>query len=264
MTAIAMVYVVPAFVIAADGRRRWADQRSIDESMKSQEVDNQQKIFSARFKGRDIAYALTGLAFNHDRTFDLFEETRKTATTLENAKLANLYEYVGAFGDSIANAYAAARQDGRFGQFGINSFYSDPQQQNVLATIFMAGYFRKNDPSLGMLIISHQDQVVLAPKPIFQTPPRNPILSGSAIAELMYGKRDPRFAKYFRPISRTGTLEEAEEYARNYIEACSDPTAAEIDPECNGIGGHIHMATLTKQDGFNWIPGFGPKIGSSL
>ena len=80
MTAIAMVYVVPGFVIAADGRRRWADRRSIDKSMKSQEVDNQQKIFRARFKGRNIAYALTGLAFNHDRTFDLFEETISIAT----------------------------------------------------------------------------------------------------------------------------------------------------------------------------------------
>jgi hypothetical protein len=262
MTAIAMVYVVPGFVIAADGRRRWADQRSVNESMRLQETENQQKIFKAQFKGRDIAYALTGLAFNDDRTFDLFEESRKTATVLEGARLSNLYGYVGAFGDSIANAYAAAKKDGRFEHFGINSFCTDPQQQNTLATIFMAGYFRKNDPSLVMVTISHEDHVVVEPKTLVHTPPRNPLLSGSAIAELMYGKNDPRFAKYVRPITRTGTLKEAEEYAKNYIEACSDPIAAEIDPACHGIGGHIHMATLTRQEGFRWISGFEPKVSS--
>ena len=262
MTAIAMVYVGPGFVVAADGRRRWADQRSVDESMKLQETENQQKIFEAQFKGRDIAYALTGLAFNQDKTFDLFEESRKTAALLQNATLQNINEYVRAFGNSIANAYAAARRDGRFDHFGINSFCRDPLQQNSLATIFMAGYFRKHDPSLVMITISHKDQIVVQPELLVQTPPQNPLLSGSAIAELMYGKRDPRFARYFRNLSRDGTLKDAEEYARNYIEACSDPIAADIDPACGGIGGHIHMATVTKQEGFNWIPGFEPELGS--
>jgi len=258
MTAIAMVYVVPGFVVAADGRRRWADQGSVDESMRLQESENQQKIFKAQFKGRDIAYALTGLVFNDDQTFDLIEESQKTAILLGSAKISNLYDYVAAFAASIARACTAARQDGRIEHFGINSFCTDPQQQNTIATIFMAGYFRKNDPSLVMVTISHKDQVVVEPKPLFQTPPQNPLLSGSAIAELMYGRRDPRFAKYFRAISRTGTLKEAEEYARNYIEACSDPIAAEVDPACRGIGGHIHMATLTRQEGFSWISGFEP------
>src|ERR1700685_609466 len=54
MTAIAMVYVVLRSVIAADGDDAAAKQGSINESMRSQEVDNQQKIFRARFKGRDI------------------------------------------------------------------------------------------------------------------------------------------------------------------------------------------------------------------
>ena len=39
-----------------------------------------------------------------------------------------------------------------------------------------------------------------------------------------------------------------------YIKACS------LDPYClSTIGGHIHIATITPKDGFNWVAGFEPK-----
>jgi hypothetical protein len=50
------------------------------------------------------------------------------------------------------------------------------------------------------------------------------------------------------------TLSDAVEAGRNYIEACSSPVALEIDKEiCQGIGGHIHVATITPTAGFEWL-----------
>jgi len=46
--------------------------------------------------------------------------------------------------------------------------------------------------------------------------------------------------------ARAGLMLKAE------IEAQSGETAAEIDPFCNSIGGHIHIAAVTP-DGFKWM-----------
>jgi hypothetical protein len=43
-----------------------------------------------------------------------------------------------------------------------------------------------------------------------------------------------------------------------YIAACSDPIALELDEFCHTIGGHIHVATVTPDHGFRWVPGLGP------
>jgi hypothetical protein len=257
VTAIAIAYVKSGFAIAADGRRRWADQTSVDEDAKQQESETQQKIFPAKFKGRDIAFALTGLVSSADKTFDLIKETRAAADSLERSNTLNLYDYVEAFSASIRTALNGARQDGRI-DFGDNSFCSDPEERNTVARIFFIGYFRKDEPSLAVVKLSHNGQVIGEPSKLFQSPPENPVLSGSSIAELMYGRNDQRFAKYARPLSRDSSMEQAKDYARNFIEACSDPLAREIDRACDGIGGRIHMATITKQEGFRWVPGFEP------
>jgi hypothetical protein len=47
------------------------------------------------------------------------------------------------------------------------------------------------------------------------------------------------------------------------IRAHCDPEALLIDPDiCNGIGGHIHMAALTPETGFQWVSGFEPLLTS--
>jgi hypothetical protein len=44
----------------------------------------------------------------------------------------------------------------------------------------------------------------------------------------------------------------------SYIQASADPEAAKVDEYANAIGGHIHMATITPTEGFQWVPGFEP------
>ena len=50
------------------------------------------------------------------------------------------------------------------------------------------------------------------------------------------------------------TLSEVADIARKYILACSDPASMKLDNKhCAGIGGHIHMAKITPEEGFEWI-----------
>jgi hypothetical protein len=48
------------------------------------------------------------------------------------------------------------------------------------------------------------------------------------------------------------TLADGLAHVKGYIQACSDPLAAELDPICKGIGGHIHAGAVTPP-GFVWL-----------
>ena len=76
-------------------------------------------------------------------------------------------------------------------------------------------------------------------------------------AELIFDTDDPRFVNYRVPqinIPDAVTVAEVVEVARKYILACSDPAALSIDQEyCSQIGGHVHMAKITRVEGFQWV-----------
>jgi hypothetical protein len=48
-------------------------------------------------------------------------------------------------------------------------------------------------------------------------------------------------------------LQEAACYAKGYIDAFASPLALTLDPSCEAIGGHVHVATVTPGDGFQWV-----------
>ncbi|MGI8962200.1 MAG: hypothetical protein ACR2IV_21065 [Bryobacteraceae bacterium] len=98
----------------------------------------------------------------------------------------------------------------------------------------------------------------------------NVIHGSSYIGALLFDSNDERLAKFRTDASKRVaasfndsdidiTLEDAIEAARNYIEACSDPIVRELDIEnCQGIGGRMHIATITPTGGFKWAPGYEP------
>jgi hypothetical protein len=153
----------------------------------------------------------------------------------------------------LRDAYNEARSDGRIERFGDNPLCPDPSERSTVARIFFAGYFRKKQPSLAIVKLAHEDQLVVEPTKIFQSPPQQNIFSGSSIAELMYEHKDPRFSRFLVDADRNSSLQQAEACARGFIEACCDPVSREIDPQCNGIGGHVHIAKITPSNGFEWI-----------
>jgi capsular polysaccharide biosynthesis protein len=66
--------------------------------------------------------------------------------------------------------------------------------------------------------------------------------------------QDSRFDRFAHKLGKTPLLEDARQFAQGYIEACSSPVGLEVDePLCKGIGGHIHIATITTPEGFRWV-----------
>jgi hypothetical protein len=73
-------------------------------------------------------------------------------------------------------------------------------------------------------------------------------------------QEDDFFSDY-RPckISEKLTLADAIVIARNRVRAHFDPVAIKLDPSCRAMGGHIHIAKVTREEGLRWVPGFEPQ-----
>jgi hypothetical protein len=227
MTAISVMHAPPGFVVAADGRCGGYS-------------DEEQKIFRANYKGTDVAYAITGLAYNADRSVNVLECARKASENWSIVHFQPLEDCMGVFGQSIKDFYAGAQARGLVR-------FDDP----VVARLFIVGYFRKRRPSRIIVTISHADQTLLEPTVEIKTPPGEHLYSGCP-PMVKAIRSDPRFRHYFHPANQTSSLEQMIAAAKGFVGACCDPLAVTVDPQCNGIGGHIHVAILTLS-GFRWI-----------
>jgi hypothetical protein len=65
------------------------------------------------------------------------------------------------------------------------------------------------------------------------------------------------YEKYFHPVHGSNLspdLSNLVQRAYTFIAACAGREARDMDPEvCRTIGGHIHIAAITRKDGFRWI-----------
>jgi hypothetical protein len=78
--------------------------------------------------------------------------------------------------------------------------------------------------------------------------------SGSLIVGSMLFS-DPRMERFVGPPpALQPTLEDGVNITRGYIEACASPLGLEVDPQnCEGLGGRIHVATVTPVQRPSWI-----------
>jgi hypothetical protein len=254
MTAIAVVYTKAGFVVAADGLSLAHDAAGVTLRVES---ENEQKIFKGRYKGTDFAWAIAGTAFNEDRSFNLVNVVNKFL-------LEDFTESLGAWTEALASwllkGVAEARQAELIPPFRRNKHLSsnDPQA-NIFATILVAGYLRDGaKPAVAMIQFFFEGATLTTPIIRIRTPPSCDVFSGSNEMARRYFQDDPdkRFRKYYQPSGKS--VETGIAHAKGFIEACSDPLARDVDPFCESIGGHIHVATVTPRDGFSWAQGLEP------
>jgi len=248
MTALAAVFVPSGFVVAADGRCRSDDATS----GKEHETDHAQKIFAIENDGRTLAYSLIGFAGTNDGKFKMMDEIRKVAETLANRRFDDCVLYVHKFCHNLQRVISKAQRDGRISEFPTNE-HLPPDRRNSIFRLLIVGYF-KREPWKFEVRFFRNDQNKVRPAidscgPLVSVD--SAITGSEIIANALYVGRDPRFARY-NPSADTATLDWAAAYARGYIDACSDPTALTLDPLCNNIGGHVHIAEITLSDGFKW------------
>jgi hypothetical protein len=111
MTAIAVVYTNSGLVVAADGRSRWDDDSTRDDVARQNESEHDEKVFEAQFGTRDIAWVLTGYAFNKDRSFSLIEEAYKCIRAANATPLPSFESWLELFAARLRDSISEARNN---------------------------------------------------------------------------------------------------------------------------------------------------------
>jgi hypothetical protein len=249
MTAIVVVYTPEGFVMASDGCVRWAGAPPDDPPLSR----DAQKVFPIN---EQMGFAFAGYGRNRDGSFSTADECKRQAAALVPDAFQGAYEYVDAFSRNLKNVFEDARRTGLIEGFDERRDAPRADRFTILE-IFIAGFFG-GEPFWIDAKLRHKNQTsVVHELSSVRLAPGQSETFGSAQIPRLIQNGDRRFAAY-RPhfVADIASLRSGIDYARAYIEACSDPVAASIDPLCLGIGGRIQIATIRSKQGFQWVPGF--------
>ena len=222
MTAIVVVHTPDGYVIGADGRQ-------IDSKTGIIESDKAQKIFSFESETVRLAYAWTGSTelYAEDQTciYDLGRATERILPSVELFGRSSWAEFISRFCDGLKTQLPACIEN--------------PPKE--LAKIILVGFFRG---------VSCQAEVrVLYPNSFFQ--PQVRIQSPSGHAMRVFAGAESTYSRY--QLLRPQNNAEAVRFVREYILDCIESR----EEDCQAIGGHLHIATVTPS-GFLWtIPPLG-------
>jgi hypothetical protein len=257
MTAIAIIDTGNGFLIAADGRVRLDDEskRTASAEEIAQENDEQQKIFPMASPHESLVYAFRGTIRDY-RGYDLLTITQRQMNAISTRLFPDSHSYLKVLGGKINREINEARRDGKLEKF--------PQLRKMertaawhIASLHFCGYF-ENTPCLAQIDFFYYRSD--AQFDVHFPPLRSSQLFGSEIViRSMYKNypqaiKDSRFDDFVHELNKDASLEDAKQFAQGYIEACSSALGLEVDESiCKGIGGHIHIATISKEKGFNWV-----------
>jgi hypothetical protein len=256
-TAIVRYYCPNGFLIAADGLVVKSEDKTVLN-------DHMQKIFP--LPNRSTAFSITGVAGlglpgeDPEPRFEFLPVVREVAQTVSMKNCRYLSEYAAKVGRKVNQRLRATHQAQ---SLDLPTECRDNEIGQTIAEIFFDGYLNEV-PSRASARFYHEDGAIAEPHIEGNNLHEGIWYSGPSSLVPLY-KSDPRFAEFMRPFEAPilESLQFGAIHARAYIEACSSPLGREIDPErCSTIGGHIHMATITKDKGFQWIEGFEPTTGS--
>jgi hypothetical protein len=259
MTAIVRTWTPQGFVIAADGRSRGQDVIRTEKA---------QKICPLESPIGSFAFCMSGVTelFNGDNeetVVSLAEETRRAAEALRGQRTSNL---MGLAAKLVRPGYNALKDV--WESINPQCYPSQPslpgERGETIFRLWLDGY-RGEYPESVSVRIFHEKGKLCEPAVLPEL-----VLHGihkSATPVPTIGKilwsddSDPRLSAYKgrAVFAEDMTLGDALEHSRLFIEAHFDPKAMAIDQNCLEVGGHIHIATITPQNGFRWtVPPKGP------
>ncbi|MGB0064833.1 MAG: hypothetical protein WBP85_10355 [Terracidiphilus sp.] len=228
MTLIATVWSPAGFAISADGFQVETNQPSKYYA---------QKIFHTQFRDdTGFAYACAGtchVGFRSGRTFDFLEATKRVTDDLAGTPLPNdPADYFREIGNRLFQELVYPTDESE------SAASSDVAESRLL----FVGY-ANGSPLWAELVFSNTGTRFAPPVlvRVDYSPRYFMIFAGS---NTVYG--DMQIAgKLFQPID----LSEATRMVHEYAQTCVDSNAS--IPDCANFGGHIHVATVTKE-GFSW------------
>jgi hypothetical protein len=253
MTAIGVVGLPDGLVIGADGRMtRDDDSKPVADDASGFQGEAAQKIFQIVESDKALAWAISGFITLDD--FRLLEEVKRKTSWLSKRKFDSCKKYLMAVAQRVTEEINEAKHLNKIKNFPTTRKSERPGIWKI-ADIVLGGYFTRI-PSLGIAQISHDGTNEAECHVNFYDFNYSMLLGSEAVRKAIYPDEgndpDPRFAQYRRSPIRS--LDDAEEYIKGYIAACSSDLGRELDPEQWRItGGRLHMAKITPQNGFEWL-----------
>ncbi len=247
-SAVALTYTRDGFVIAADGRAR-TNGEILSETT--------QKIFP--IDGLGLCYALCGRAAfdtkNKENEIDLLKDAPYAITAISANDHSDLSGYAGSFSMYLYSLLKKAQESGQLETLPTKETDRHGDTHDIFH-LFVAGYFREQ-PAWCFTTFSHKNQLLLEPTTHDYIPQKGPVVYGpTEVLRLIFKTTDARVAAYrvkgFQE-SRQPSLSDGIEAMKNYVRACCDPEIRTLDPMCAGVGGRIHVATITPNEGFSWV-----------
>lgn len=260
-TATARTYIhADGFVLSADGRVRDSEDRSKPPN------DEAQKIFQFG-ASKSLAYSFTGqiqlTAEGKGDAFDFISQMGEAVESVSPRGYPTLEKYAAELAKPIFRSLEQERLTKNIKLPEDPSVYPG-ERGSTIARVLIDGYY-EGWPSRADVRFYCENHKLAEP----QVTPRSldsgkHLLSGFPEIGDLLNAQDPRFVQYLKPIdkslSESAALLYAIWFSRAYIDACSGPEALAMNEQiCSGIGGRIHIATITPTHGLQWVRGFKPK-----
>jgi len=234
VTAIVSAYTPEGFVMGADGLRREGCTRTVVS-------EKARKIFCTETGNAVLSYAWAGatnlFGSEEKSIFDFLQESAEAARTLASAHVVQFRDYVNRFGEIVYQRLLFANEGNKL-EGNVNLL---PKGEEI-ARILFVGYFR-GVPYRAQSAICRRGAVLIGAnlRELRQAPVDFNVFSGSRVM----------LEKFQRRLTDAPeTLGQATALIRDYIQGCIDNRNQ--DKECEDIGGHIHIASITSR-GFRWI-----------
>jgi hypothetical protein len=228
MTAIISIYTPNGFVIGADGRRVGRNSETVI-------TESAQKLLYFQSENTRLIYAWRGSThFLDDQGQAMFDFLAVSEPILRISSYLERNDF-GAFVAVFQRMlYAALLQS--VSVVGMDFFKGCDDKE--VAKMLLSGYFDGNPCEAEISVRHHysgfSEPVVTA---ISVPPPMGcNIFSAPQSVIDTFSKRAPE------------SNDEAITYAREYIKAGVDSS----NSDCEGVGGHIHVAKLTREE-FSWV-----------
>jgi hypothetical protein len=236
MTATAIMFTGSAFAVAADGNQLFGDPPNRIADVSIGETDCAQKIFGAEGRDFALAYIMRGKIATEGRTFDASVEMQREMASLVVKRFRSPQKFIATAVEGLYRRILLARKSSRLPCFleleipFVGYLRGKPFWLN--AQFYPSGRLEVRGQPLDGWLFAYSGSQIIA----------NLMQAGDGrIAHRIKGPDDYQ-------------LQDAIGTTRAYIEACSSEFGLEVDPEnCRGLGGHIHIATITPLKRPSWI-----------
>lgn len=200
-----------------------------------------------------------------DKVFSFISACCEAAEAVKSVPTADASDFAAQICPLIQQRLAAVKESGKLGRYPSPEPIQSVELGRTIVRIRFDGYFN-GQPFRAGIRFYHLDQE-LRWGTISHDLNRwhKTILLGSMrVASVLLETEDPRLEKYrtdacrfianrFKHPDTAIGLQDAIEAARNFIGACSDPIAKDIEELAyQRIGGEIQIATVTPKNGFQW------------